>query len=582
MAHRRSALEYSRAVRRGPALLAAALVLALPASATAGGEPTMPLSQVHRGMVCTLRSVLQGTAISTFGATVLDIVDGQKAGEDTRILVRYSGDAITGTGVGEGFSGSPMSCPDARGVPRVVGALSEGIGEYGNDVGLVTPIGQMLGQRVRPPAGVHRRPALLARARPLEAMTFTGLAAPVRRALTDAAARAGRPVLAARGGPAAPRFAPQPLVPGAAVAVGYADGDFTAGAVGTVTYRNGRDLWAFGHPLDGAGRRALFLQDAYVYGIIGNPIGAPGLTTYKLAAPGHDLGILSADGPNAVAGTVGGTPAFTAFTVRVRDADTGRVLTAASRVADETDVGSPLGDSLLDLVAAGGTASLVDRAYRGEPASQTGRMCATITIRELSRPVGFCNRYVGTGGAASGGSPLVSGALSGDLTSVLSLVGGVDFAALHVTRVHVDVTIARGRHEAFIRSVRAPRVVRRGRRVRVTLHLQRYRGAAETRRVRVRIPRHAKPGRRRLVLAGPADDSGGDLGAIFQILLGGGAIPTGGGGPASKPKLVHAIRAVGRYDGVSALIGHSRTRQRVLRDPAERISGVASTIIRIR
>ena len=47
-------------------------------------------------------------------------------------------------------------------------------------------------------------------------------------------------------------------------------------------------LWAFGHPLDGLGRRALFLQDAYVFGVIQNPLGIQdlGAITYKLASAG--------------------------------------------------------------------------------------------------------------------------------------------------------------------------------------------------------------------------------------------------------------------------------------------------------
>ena len=53
------------------------------------------------------------------------------------------------------------------------------------------------------------------------------------------------------------------------------------GGIGTVTYRDGSNVYAFGHELDGAGRRSLLLQDAYVYSVIGNP----NSLSYKLAAP---------------------------------------------------------------------------------------------------------------------------------------------------------------------------------------------------------------------------------------------------------------------------------------------------------
>ena len=41
------------------------------------------------------------------------------------------------------------------------GAISEGIGQYGNNVGLATPIEQMLGEPVVPPASARRDSALL-------------------------------------------------------------------------------------------------------------------------------------------------------------------------------------------------------------------------------------------------------------------------------------------------------------------------------------------------------------------------------------------------------------------------------------
>ena len=70
-----------------------------------------------------------------------------------------SGPAVDATGVGPGFSGSPITCPDAAGVPRVVGAISESIGEYGGKVVLATPIESILGTARRPAAGAGRRRA---------------------------------------------------------------------------------------------------------------------------------------------------------------------------------------------------------------------------------------------------------------------------------------------------------------------------------------------------------------------------------------------------------------------------------------
>ena len=92
-------------------------------------------------------------------------------------------------------------------------------------------------------------------------------------------------------------FPPQTLQPGSAVAVGYSSGDVRTSAIGTVAYVDGDRVWVFGHELEGDGRRALLLQDAYVYRIINNPLQlGPIGSTYKLAASGHDLGTITNDG----------------------------------------------------------------------------------------------------------------------------------------------------------------------------------------------------------------------------------------------------------------------------------------------
>ena len=67
-----------------------------------------------------------------------------------------------------------------------------------------------------------------------------------------AARRVRRQVLAAPAGPAA-GYPPQDLRPGAAMGIGMSTGDIAVGSIGTVTYRDGPALWAFGHELDAAG-----------------------------------------------------------------------------------------------------------------------------------------------------------------------------------------------------------------------------------------------------------------------------------------------------------------------------------------
>src|ERR1051325_1764247 len=76
------------------------VALVLPAAPAVAGDPIMPLSDVRAGMQCTGYSVVQGTTISSFGVEILDVVDGDASGQGPRLLIRVSGPAVDGTGVG--------------------------------------------------------------------------------------------------------------------------------------------------------------------------------------------------------------------------------------------------------------------------------------------------------------------------------------------------------------------------------------------------------------------------------------------------------------------------------------------------
>ncbi|HEU0316805.1 MAG TPA: hypothetical protein VFR49_05715, partial [Solirubrobacteraceae bacterium] len=183
--------------------LALLTTLTIAGTASAAGDPVMGLSDVSAGMRCTGYSVVKGTAISSFDVDVEDVVTGDAGEHAPRILVRVSGPAVDDTGIGPGFSGSPIYCPDADGVQRVIGAISESVGQYGNTVALATPIEAILGQPVEPPAATRSAPALVRAARPIATpLSIGGLSAPVAAAVQRAAAKAGRPVTTV---PAAPR-----------------------------------------------------------------------------------------------------------------------------------------------------------------------------------------------------------------------------------------------------------------------------------------------------------------------------------------------------------------------------------------
>src|SRR5215210_3883371 len=329
------------------AAAATAAAVLIPATVARAGDPVMPLGEVHSGMQCTGYTVVRGTDVAAFATEVVDVVDDRASGSGPRILVEVSGPAVDETGVGPGFSGSPVYCDDGSGTRRNIGAISEAIGQYGGKVVLATPIESILGHQPDAPApkagaGSRRDRAIAARRRPLAApLTISGLSPRLGRALEAAGRRAGRAVIATPAGPLG-SFPPQQLRPGSAVGVAYSSGDLRLGAVGTVAYTDADRVWAFGHPFEGAGRRALLLQDAYVYRVIDNPLQLGDFgSTYKLASLGHTLGTVSNDTTAAVTGRTGDPPPTIAVRIFAHDLDTGDSDVLGLRVADESQIGLP-------------------------------------------------------------------------------------------------------------------------------------------------------------------------------------------------------------------------------------------------
>lgn len=608
-----------RRLARTAATLALAALLLAPAAARAG-DPVMALGDVRSGMRCTGLSVVRGTEISSFDVEVLDVVAGSLEDLEPRILVRVSGPAVDQGGIAEGFSGSPVYCPDAQGASRVIGALSYGIGQYGDTVGLATPIEQMLAEQPPPAAGtrtvtraaggapardgalarpgaadrpglrVSIRPRLLRRARPLASpLSIGGVSPALARTLTAAGRRAGRSVRAAPAGPLA-GLRPQALRPGASVVAGFASGDLSAGGLGTVTYTDGDRIWAFGHSFEGIGARRLLLQDAYVYGVVYNPVNAGDAVSYKLGAAGNILGTLTYDALDAVVGRVGAAPPLTDLRVLARDTATGRRVGLQSRVSDEGEIGNPLG-STMSLLVPLALIQADSLALRATPPEQSLSLCMRMTLAGRSKPLRFCNRYVGdaddqalavddgTGGSAAVLRMLV------DATLAVGLVDSYAGPPLRLTRLGMDLRTRSGLTLANMRGADAPRRVRPGRPFRVGLRLRTPQRRTSSEVVAVTLPRATRPGLYELHLAGTRSDA---IDEDLEDVLAGEMTP--GDGDETKPprtvrELAARVSALSRFDGVTVRLGRPGSKGgRVVarfRDPSRRLSGRASVRIRV-
>lgn len=543
--------------------------LGLLASPAFAADPIMPLEDVERGMECEGRSVFRGTTIEPFDVEILDVIAQDPMGSGPVILFRASGPAVDETGLGFGFSGSPIYCPDGDGVMRNIGAVFAGVEDYGNDTALATPIELILSMPVQAPP--QARPATRAE-RNAEPWTtplmVAGVGPPVRRALWAAAAKEEIPLINA------PATASQvstgtDLQPGSAVAGSMSSGAIGLNAIGTVAYRDDANrIWAFGHPLDDAGERSLLMQGAFVHQVIGNP--NPGgffdLGTYKLASAGDIAGTIDFDGNWAISGTLDTMPVTIPVVVEA-SGPVGDLDSALTLVADESPLNHPSGFAALSLVTSIAVSDRVFTALGSSGGRSYGRMCFRIDIEERSRPMRFCNRYIGDG-EFLGGTEI---AMGGDAATAAALVERFDRRQIHVERVRAELEVHEGMRFAVLRGASGPRRVRPGERIPIRIRYQQPRQEIESSRFFVTVPQGLDPGRRTLRLSGSGADPGeASLEGIFSagfspdefFFFGGG----GGRSPSTIRKLAREIASIHRYDGIRGTFRKPSKRDRNIED----------------
>ncbi len=581
-----------------------ATALMLPTAPAIAGEPFMPLGEVRVGTVCQASSVIRGEAVTTFDAEVLDVITGPQP-ELSRILIRVSGPAVDVTGVGPGFSGTPIRCPRLDGTFAIAGAISEGIGDYGGKVVFATPIEPILAEPIDPPLVRPRSAtppavAIAGAKRLVGPLTLSGASTRVASTLRAAAKKAGKQLITT---PAVPRQAPglagtaTPIIPGSAVFAGYSTGQVALGALGTAVYTDGPKVWAFGHPFEGAGRRSLYLQTARVSGIIFNPLGTAELSTYKLGEPVADAGTISGDGISAITGSTGSAPPNYPMRVLAQDLQTGRTQTLTARIADESALGQPSGVSGLGVVAGASAGTLAQTVLKGgTPGRTSGEMCVRLKLRQVRRDLRFCNRYVlGAGAPALG----IAGAVLADVSSASGLLDSYEFGALEPTDLQIALRLRRGTTQSFVESVEVPSTLRRGRTATMRLRLRRASsGRVTTKSIRFRVPASAPRGDRLLTVSGPgADSAGGEeeliegLGALFGLSEDGSG---SGSGPATPNQFASAFESLERYDGLRLSFpseadlesedgeGGGGEGTRLYRDPQLRLSGTARVPVTVR
>ena len=297
-------------------LLAPLFSPALAAAQTA----ILPLSEVKPGMVGEARTVFHGTVPEPFKVRVVSILRNFMPSQDI-ILVRAEDPRVEGTGIAAGMSGSPVYVDG-----KLMGAIAYGWSFAKEPLAGVTPIESMLAERDRPdrpPPDPYQQPYQAQYPMPSPGsvpgtstdvagshLQSVALPLSVSGASEASLAYLGEelqpfglhPVRAggAGGKPGAARPSFKNLVPGAAVGVALIQGDMSTTAMGTLTYTDGKQVLAFGHPMMGIGAVNLPMVLGEIHAII------PSLSSsLKMSSPLGEIGTITDDSRSGVVGTIG-------------------------------------------------------------------------------------------------------------------------------------------------------------------------------------------------------------------------------------------------------------------------------------
>ena len=469
-----------------------ALILASASTGLALAEPPewMPLAAVRPGMRGTALTVVRGTTVEPFEAEVLAIVPGAGPSGDL-ILIRASGPLIRRTGgIAAGMSGSPVYMNG-----RLVGAIGFGWAFADHSLGLVTPIESMLraipgaraerrslptpvwagGRRidqirvsptlddaVRADGAVPHLAALVPLARPL---LISGMGARAAQLLAAELGPLGvMPVEGAAGGSTNVK---PPLVPGSAIGVQLIRGDLNAVSIGTLTYRRGDTILAFGHPLLNRGRTGYLLTAAEIHGVVRSTS-----FPFKIGSAGAPVGVVIEDRRAGIAGRVGALPPLVGVRTVVTDSDRGRTATLGTHIVRDPQLGPVL--ALVSALEA--IDRVLDRVGEG-----TARVRLTLRARGLDGPVVRENVFYHA-------RDIGSAALL-ELPEALRLLFANEFVRTGPIDVTITVEAKQNRQTASVVEAEAtqPRVGR-GEEVAVRITLRPYQGTPVTRLVTVAVP----------------------------------------------------------------------------------------------
>ncbi len=313
-------------------------------SETSSRTQFFPLSSLKEGMRGTARTVFRGSEPEDFAVEILGIVPGAIGPKQDLIVARISGGSADRTSVFAGMSGSPVYIDG-----KLLGAISYSFPFSKEPICGITPIEQMItifennqkgNRKSNTPraisfaelastewqpefpknavvsnqilSGVNSNSQLAAVAgqsfQPIATpITFSGFTQETLNRFAPQLQQVGLLPVSAAGG--ATRITPmkkadeKTLPGGSSVSMQLTRGDFSLAASGTVTFRDGNKIYAFGHPFLSLGTSDLPMSESHVVTVIPSVA-----NSFKLAVPGALVGTMTQDRATGVYGQLGQAP----------------------------------------------------------------------------------------------------------------------------------------------------------------------------------------------------------------------------------------------------------------------------------
>lgn len=286
-----------------------------------------PVADLKPDLEGVARTVFRGAGSEEFPLRILGVLKNSGPGQDI-ILARLLTARLEHTGVMQGMSGSPVYIDG-----KLVGAIAFAFPFAKEPIAGIRPIGEMLNIESATPfrlARLHLGSTTLeadsasptTADAPVAVLTPISLGGFTPQTLAHFAPQWRRMGFALQQGATGNQSnAPaQPTIrPGDMISVQLMRGDLAAGADGTVTHVDGKQIHAFGHRFLGAGAVEMPFAKSEVITPLANLN-----TSFKISQAMGNAGAIIFDGDAAVRGELGRAARMTPLRIRYRDASGAR------------------------------------------------------------------------------------------------------------------------------------------------------------------------------------------------------------------------------------------------------------------